>query len=136
VLRLNANNLLQQAPTRPIVLGAILLFASVTLATFSHVSAYLDRAAASKHSSRFARPIGAATSATARTPVATPPITEATQLPSAMPASLTVPPSTAPIRKTEDPARSPGGRSATVPATAANAMPSAYTEQRQENFGH
>ena len=120
------------APMRQIVLGAILLFASVTLATFSNVSAYLDRVTASKHSSRSLRalqPIGPATPAAVSTAAA------ASQVMKPVPPPVAMPSATSIIFRTQDPTRARGPAAATA-ASGMQTTPAVYREQRQENYGH
>ncbi len=120
MLRRKDKSILQHAPTRQIVLGAFLFFAFVTLATFFDVSAYLDRAASSKRSSRspsFIEPIGPATPAASSIPAETSPLMRPTLLPSAMPPSVST------IVSSQSPTRSPRGSSATLARGGVRGMP-------------
>ena len=121
---------LRALSVRQIALGAGMLFALVTAATFVDVSGYLDRAAVSKRASRgpsVVRPIHPAAPATSAAPDAQPPLR-----PPAIPAP--VPPSaraadqhqTSQAPRRASPARTPEG----TPGGA-----SVYGTQRQENFG-
>jgi hypothetical protein len=125
-------SIFQRATARGLVLGALLFLSSVTLVTFSDVSAYLDRAASLKRSSRgpsFVQPTGPAVPHASPTPPAPSAVTRPPLLSSAAPPSVSTPvrrPPTAP---------SPGEGSAAAGRGQVHGMPLVYREQREENFG-
>jgi hypothetical protein len=114
---------------RRIVLGAGLFLAFITLVTFLDVSAYLDRAASLKRSSRGPSVIGSV--------VPPPAVAPLHPVETAGPSTLPSPVATSPpaVAGVQDPAQSRRGNSAKTIPVPGQAMSSAYRAQREENFG-
>lgn len=120
---------LHQARLRQIVLGAGLFFAFITLVTFLNVSAYLNHAASVKRSSRGP---SAVRSVVPPAPIAPLPPVE-TAAPAALPSPVATPPRD--VAGVQDPVQSRRGNSPNTMLVPAQAMPSVYRAQREENFG-
>lgn len=122
---------LHQARLRQIVLGAGLFFAFITLVTFLNVSAYLNHAASLKRSSRGPSAIR---SVVPPAPIApSPPVETAPPTAPALPSPVATPPRD--VAGVQDPVQSRRGNSPNTMLVPAQAMPSVYRAQREENFG-